>query len=59
MQLHDSFLFKCVYQFPVTDGEFLRFFERFGTVIDSVVMFDRDTRRSRGFGFVTFEDQVS
>mmetsp|Transcript_6323 Transcript_6323/g.9290 ORF Transcript_6323/g.9290 Transcript_6323/m.9290 type:complete len:361 (-) Transcript_6323:292-1374(-) len=58
MQLHDSFLFKCVYQFPVTDGEFLRFFERFGTVIDSVVMFDRDTRRSRGFGFVTFEDQT-
>lgn len=40
----------------VSDLEFRRFFEQFGTVIDSVVMFDRETRRSRGFGFVTFED---
>ena len=32
------------------------FFEQFGRVIDSVVMFDRETQVSRGFGFVTFED---
>ena len=43
----------------VTDEEFREFFEQFGTLIDSVVMFDRETRRSRGFGFVTFEEEVS
>jgi RNA-binding protein Musashi len=40
----------------VTDEEFLEFFSQFGTVVDAKVMFDRDTGRSRGFGFVTFED---
>jgi RNA recognition motif-containing protein len=42
----------------VTEDEFREFFEQYGTVVDSIVMFDRDTRRSRGFGFVTFEDPV-
>lgn len=28
-------------------------FERFGTVTDAVIMIDRTTNRSRGFGFVT------
>mmetsp|Transcript_28113 Transcript_28113/g.51203 ORF Transcript_28113/g.51203 Transcript_28113/m.51203 type:complete len:342 (-) Transcript_28113:780-1805(-) len=38
--------------------EFHAFFEQFGTVIDSVVMMDRETKRSRGFGFVTFQDEA-
>jgi RNA recognition motif-containing protein len=29
-------------------------FEQYGNVVDSIVMRDRDTQRSRGFGFVTF-----
>eukprot|EP00815_Leptocylindrus_aporus_P001423 CAMPEP_0116068486 /NCGR_PEP_ID=MMETSP0322-20121206/11687_1 /TAXON_ID=163516 /ORGANISM="Leptocylindrus danicus var. apora, Strain B651" /LENGTH=294 /DNA_ID=CAMNT_0003555601 /DNA_START=22 /DNA_END=909 /DNA_ORIENTATION=+ len=33
-----------------------RFFEEFGPVVDSIVMVDQNTKRSRGFGFVTFED---
>jgi hypothetical protein len=45
--------------FEVTDHEFRTFFEQFGAVLDSVVMFDRETRRSRGFGFVSFVDPVS
>jgi len=40
----------------VTSEEFRTFFETFGAVADSVVMMDRETNRSRGFGFVTFED---
>lgn len=40
----------------VTDQEFHDFFQQFGAIVDSVVMFDRNTHRSRGFGFVTFED---
>lgn len=31
-------------------------FERFGEVTDAVVINDRETGRSRGFGFVTFAD---
>eukprot|EP00549_Striatella_unipunctata_P011622 CAMPEP_0118693286 /NCGR_PEP_ID=MMETSP0800-20121206/11819_1 /TAXON_ID=210618 ORGANISM="Striatella unipunctata, Strain CCMP2910" /NCGR_SAMPLE_ID=MMETSP0800 /ASSEMBLY_ACC=CAM_ASM_000638 /LENGTH=415 /DNA_ID=CAMNT_0006591495 /DNA_START=99 /DNA_END=1346 /DNA_ORIENTATION=+ len=41
----------------VTSDDMREFFEQYGTVLDAVVMFDRDTRRSRGFGFVTFEDE--
>lgn len=40
----------------VTDYIFLLFFEQYGEVIDSVVLSDRKTKRSRGFGFVTFAD---
>lgn len=40
----------------VTDLEFRSHFEQYGPVLDSVVMFDRETHNSRGFGFVTFED---
>lgn len=40
----------------VTNIEFKEFFEKFGTILDSVVMIDRETKCSRGFGFVTFED---
>lgn len=40
----------------VNDHEFREFFKQFGEVTDSVVIFDGHTRRSRGFGFVTFKD---
>lgn len=41
----------------VTDFAFIEFFKQFGEVIDSVVMVDRLTKRSRGFGFVTFASE--
>lgn len=41
----------------VTDHAFLEYFRKFGDVIDSVVMVDRVTKRSRGFGFVTFASE--
>lgn len=38
-----------------TDNDSLRRgFEPFGEVVDAAVIMDRDTGRSRGFGFVTF-----
>lgn len=36
--------------------ELKRIFEQFGPVVDSIIMMDQVQRRSRGFGFVTFED---
>ncbi|MCL2325388.1 MAG: RNA-binding protein [Proteobacteria bacterium] len=38
-----------------TDG-LRKAFEQFGEVSDAKVITDRDTGRSRGFGFVTFSD---
>ncbi len=34
-------------------------FERFGDIDEAKVILDRETGRSRGFGFVTFADQNS
>ncbi|KAI0225445.1 hypothetical protein L0F63_001153, partial [Massospora cicadina] len=41
-----------------TDSDSLRSaFEKFGEVTDSFVCKDRETQRSRGFGFITFADE--
>jgi RNA recognition motif-containing protein len=43
-----------------TNDEGLRqAFEQFGNVSDVKVLTDRETGRSRGFGFVTFEDDAA
>jgi len=40
-----------------TDETLRTAFEPFGSVLDAIVMKDRETLRSRGFGFVTFANQ--
>lgn len=37
--------------------EFEQYFSQYGQVIDAVIMVDRETQRSRGFGFVTYETE--
>ncbi len=39
-----------------TDGSLAEAFEAFGEVTDAKVITDRETGRSRGFGFVTFAE---
>lgn len=40
-----------------TNNDSLRaYFEKYGEVCDAVVMIDGDTKKSRGFGFITFSD---
>lgn len=41
------------------DEELRAAFDKFGPVDDAKVINDRDTGRSRGFGFVTFADSDS
>ncbi|KAK9446776.1 uncharacterized protein V1518DRAFT_423033 [Limtongia smithiae] len=39
----------------VTDSDFHKFFSQFGKILDASLMMDKETGRSRGFGFITFE----
>jgi RNA recognition motif-containing protein len=39
------------------EASLVAYFERFGKVIDAVVMRNRETGQPRGFGFVTFEEE--
>ncbi|KAJ4501628.1 hypothetical protein C8R41DRAFT_6263 [Lentinula lateritia] len=40
----------------VTSESMREFFSQFGRVVDSTVMLDRETGRSKGFGFISLED---
>ncbi len=42
--------------FQASEEELTEFFAKFGHVADVKVIVDRDTGRSRGYGFVTFAD---
>lgn len=47
-------LFVGNLDYSVTSEELKNMFSEFGNVVDAVVITDRETRRSRGFGFVEF-----
>jgi len=50
-------LFVGSLPWSVNDEELKETFEKHGTVVSAKVVTDRDTRRSRGFGFVEMENQ--
>ncbi|XP_051133843.1 heterogeneous nuclear ribonucleoprotein 1-like isoform X2 [Andrographis paniculata] len=41
----------------VTESDFRSYFEQFGTITDVVVMYDHNTQRPRGFGFITYDSE--
>lgn len=44
--------------YSVRDDDLRQLFQDFGNIEDCVVIMDRDSGRSKGFGFVTFSDQA-
>lgn len=52
-------LFVGGLSWDTTDASLRSAFEAFGSIEDAKVITDRDTGRSRGFGFVTFADAAS
>jgi len=49
-------LFVGGLSYDTTDDSFKSHFEQWGEIVDSVVMRDRDTQKSKGFGFVTYKE---
>lgn len=41
----------------LTEEGFRQYFENYGTVTDVVVMYDQNTSRPRGFGFISFDSE--
>jgi RNA-binding protein Musashi len=43
----------------VTETDLRMFFGRYGKVMEVVIMYDQEKKKSRGFGFLSFEDEQS
>ncbi|KAJ8899278.1 hypothetical protein K2173_018252 [Erythroxylum novogranatense] len=41
----------------VTENDFKNYFDHYGTIKDVVVMYDHNTQRPRGFGFITYDSE--
>lgn len=52
-------LFVGGLSWETTQETLQRFFQRYGEVIDCVVMKNNESGRSRGFGFVTYKDPLN
>jgi len=52
-------LFVGKLSFDTTNDSLQALFAEYGTVVSAQVITDRDTNRSKGFGFVEMEDQAS
>jgi len=57
MSNHAKKIFVGGLPVSLTNIDFRKYFESFGKVLESQIMTDRDSGRSRGFGFITFEEE--
>lgn len=60
LSIFDGILMKKLFvggiAWGVDDEKLREYFEQIGPVTEARVIYDRETGRSRGFGFVTFEN---
>merc|ERR1719435_470722 len=49
-------LFVGGLSYETTDEGFRQHFEQWGEVVDCVIMRDRETKKSKGFGFITYKE---
>ena len=52
----DSKLFVGNLPYSANSDDLRQLFAQFGSIVDAVVLMDKFSGRSRGFGFVTFEN---
>lgn len=52
-------LFVGKLSYDTTNDSLQALFAQYGTVVSAQVIVDRDTNRSKGFGFVEMEDQAA
>ena len=50
-------IFVAGLSFKVNDADLLNLFEEYGTITSAKVITDRQTGRSKGYGFVEIDDQ--
>ncbi len=43
----------------ITETDLRSFFSRYGEVVEVVIMYDQEKKKSRGFGFLSFGDEVA
>lgn len=53
MKSEENKVFVSNLAWDITTEELFDFFSTIGNVLDAIVLKDRDTQKSRGFGFVT------
>ncbi len=51
-------LFVANIPWTMTDSQLLATFQEFGNVLEAKIIMDRETNRSKGFGFVKFDNPV-
>lgn len=56
---HPHKLFVGGLHYATTTGSFRAYFESYGEIEGAMVVFNRETRKSRGFGFVIFKESNS
>ncbi len=50
-------LFVGNLDYSIDTAKLKELFSEFGNIVDAIVLTDRETRRSRGFGFVEFDSE--
>ena len=54
-----SYIFICGFSKEVTEGDLVIVFSQFGEIVDCHIVRDKETGKSKGFGYICYEDQRS